>query len=749
MGNKVELLSPAGSPEGLYGALRAGADAVYLGGERFGARAFADNFTTEELVAGIRYAHLFGRKIYLTVNTLMKEPEIAELCDYVRPFYEAGLDGAIVQDLGALAVLRSRFPGLELHASTQMTITGSRGAEWIRRQGVCRVVPARELSLEELRRIKADTGVELETFIHGAMCYCYSGQCLFSSVLGGRSGNRGRCAQPCRLPYRVAHGRAATPECYPLSLKDLCTIGRLPELIEAGIDSFKIEGRMKKPEYTAGVTAIYRKYVDLYYKLKAEGSGLGTPGFAWKIAERDMTALKSLYIRSKLQDGYYFRRNGREMVTLGDPAYSGSDEALLQRVRDQFLTGNHTKHPVTVTAAFEVGAPAAAELTARIDGQTLTARVAGETVEAALRQPITAEQAGRQLAKLGETALEAEHMTVAVSENAFYPLKEINELRRRAAAALEARIAEHYGLPLHRTAEAPERTAAETLPARRQPSDEAFAVSVSTSEQLDAVRDFLRRGDGDTQISRIYLEAELAEELADQIGEWQTDTELVLSLPRIIRRGDERFLERLMALAGTETDGARIFTGIQVRNIDGLGLLRAAHYGEAAGERIYADASFYLWNTEALGTVGALDGFCLPIELKAGEQRALIARTGVPCEKLFYGRVPMMVTANCAALTTDSCRKGSGDQYFLIDRYKKQFPVVRNCKHCYNVIYNSLPLSLHRERSKWAGQAVLRLDFTVEDARETAEVLRFYAGGCEGDFPLGAYTAGHEKKGVQ
>ena len=263
---RVELLAPAGNYESFLGAICAGADAVYLGGEKFGARAYADNFSEEEICRAVSYAHVFGRKVYLTVNTLMKESELEELIPYLEPFYLAGLDGVIVQDIGALLAIKEAFPGLELHASTQMSITGSYGAGMLKELGVVRVVPARELSLSEIESLGRETGLEIEAFIHGAMCYCYSGQCLFSSILGGRSGNRGRCAQPCRLPYRIGGDGKPGTEQYPLSLKDMCTISFLPKLIEAGISSFKIEGRMKKPEYAAGVTAIYRKYIDLYYE---------------------------------------------------------------------------------------------------------------------------------------------------------------------------------------------------------------------------------------------------------------------------------------------------------------------------------------------------------------------------------------------------------------------------------------------------------------------------------------------------
>ena len=276
---KVELLAPAGNYESFLGAVHAGADAVYLGGARFGARAYADNFTEEEVCRAIRYAHIYGRKVYLTVNTLVKEREFHDIYQYLLPFYEEGLDGVIVQDLGVFQAVGEWFPALARHVSTQMAVTGFRGAEYLRALGAERIVPARELSLAEIKEIKKRTDIEIETFIHGAVCYCYSGQCLFSSVIGARSGNRGRCAQPCRLPYRTPDGsskeeplwksrlgRSNGKHIYPLSLKDMCTVELLGELIEAGIDSFKIEGRMKSPEYAAGVTGIYRKYIDRYYE---------------------------------------------------------------------------------------------------------------------------------------------------------------------------------------------------------------------------------------------------------------------------------------------------------------------------------------------------------------------------------------------------------------------------------------------------------------------------------------------------
>ncbi len=274
MRHATELLAPAGSYDSLKAAVSAGADAVYLGGSRFGARAYADNFSEDELCRAIRYAHLHSCNLYLTVNTLLKDQELEELGTYLRPYYETGLDGVIVQDLGVVSYIRDYFPELPVHASTQMTILGAGGAAFLKELGVTRIVTARELSLEEIREIHETVDIEIESFIHGALCYCYSGQCLFSSMLGGRSGNRGRCAQPCRLPYQVKAGGKvlnSSEEAYLLSPKDMCTIELLPKILEAGVCSLKIEGRMKRPEYTAGVVRIYRKYLDRYLEYGREG----------------------------------------------------------------------------------------------------------------------------------------------------------------------------------------------------------------------------------------------------------------------------------------------------------------------------------------------------------------------------------------------------------------------------------------------------------------------------------------------
>ena len=764
MSRRVELLAPAGNPEGFYGAIHAGADAVYLGGKRFGARAYADNFTEEELIACIRYAHIWGRKVYLTVNTLVKEAEFEELRPYLQPLYETGLDGVIVQDIGVLCFIREHFPDMELHVSTQMTLTGKYGSRLLKEMGAVRIVPARELSLAEIRELKREPGLEVETFVHGAMCYCYSGQCLFSSILGGRSGNRGRCAQPCRLPYQVEQSGKTTDTCYPLSLKDMCTIEYIPDLIEAGIDSFKIEGRMKKPEYTAGVTAIYREYIDRFYAGKSR-----------RVEWEDLQALSRLYIRSERHNGYYFKHNGRDMVTLDSPSY-GSDggEELLEQIRKYFLT-DRPRMDIDLEADFSVGKPARLSFVfSSAQGDALRVTVEGDPVLPAVNQPVTEENISRQLGKLGDTSFQIKSMQIHLEDNVFYPLGAINELRRQAVTKLEDALILRNQLPLHRQTDVtdtdanPVRTAMATLETESDKSNDfdssdiRYHVCLRTEEQLTALIETAYGEPVPPEL--VYLDADLVYDafalrdgaLESRIRQLERcGSHMAIALPPILRSRDEKFLEMLWKIYTRHSD---LFFGFLARSMDGLGFLWEMirdHAFDEMGEAVvppavYTDAGLYIWNWESLRFLSGINGFCLPYELKAAEQWKVLAGSDIPCEKIVYGRIPLMLTANCITNTTGECEKGQGEAVsFLIDRYKKRFPVVRDCRHCINIIYNSLPLSLHGELEKWTGKVDFRLDFTVEDGEETACVLQYFMSRAKGDPPFGEYTTGHEKRGAE
>lgn len=846
----IELLAPAGGREAFYGAVHAGADAVYLGGEKFGARAYADNFTTEELLECIRYGHIHGCRSYLTVNTLMKEPELAEMTEALTPLYQAGLDGVIVQDIGALQVIRQHFPQLELHASTQMTITGPAGAALQKDLGVTRVVPARELSLQEIKQLKAESGMEVEAFIHGAMCYCYSGTCLLSSILGGRSGNRGRCAQPCRLSYGTDSPGASVhrKEYYPLSLKDMCTIEHLPELLESGIDSFKIEGRMKKPEYAAGVTAIYRKYIDRY---------LAHPTEPFTVEKRDLDALSGLYIRSQRQDGYYFRQNGREMVTLGSPSYSGSDEEYLRQIRQKYIE-EKKRIEIWMRAIFVCGEEA------RICMGTEECRVevSGSLVEPAQNRPVLEADIRRQLQKLGDSCFALGRLEIQTDEKGFYSLKEINALRREAVRRLEDQIIAGYGLTVRRR---PESTlpsqlgildvahhnanlcdiaekvsnmrtgdclTAENMMSRYGAGNEEttpkymaaekvcsgcgrLRVHISTVEQLlhladhiPAVQDGGKGQEKGLAVERLYVESYLLLDVQTNIqlsdkaeagcGKIRRAFDILgakgialwIALPYILRHKDEKIMDQALELYRQ----GRI-QGFLVRNLEEYGWLkrrgdvvlqsavRETVSGEAYSQehlpwRIQLDHTVYVWNSRAAAFwLKENCGLTCPLELNGREWRQLVDQIcrekvdNVPerfvPEKLIYGRIPVMVTANCIAKTAGKCLRGQTDraegiraeatraetvraEAALTDRYQKQFPVELRCDVCMNVIYNSVPLSLHREWER-CDNVYKRLSFTTESGAEMGRILRFFAdfaGTGQQKPPFEDYTTGHEKRGV-
>lgn len=762
MNKRVELLSPAGNYEAFLGAINAGADAVYLGGERFGARAYADNFDTEQIVRALHVAHFYGKKIYLTVNTLLKERELAELSAYLAPFWEAGLDGVIVQDFGVFRHIREQFPGLPLHVSTQMTVTGVRGAAFLKEQGARRIVPARELSLEEVRKIKEEACVEVECFIHGAMCYCYSGQCLFSSILGGRSGNRGRCAQPCRLPYEIYEGeKRLSGSGYPLSLKDMCTLEYLPKLLEAGIDSFKIEGRMKRPEYAAGVTAIYRKYIDLYGKEGAEG---------YQVDPADMDKLRRLYIRSEIQTGYYERHNGKEMITLATPGYSGSDEAFLAQIRKTYL-GEPDKMQVRMRAVVKAGEPLGLRITT-VDKAEASIEVLGEVVQQAKNAPLTEETVRKQLQKTGESLVHVSSCEVILEGKGFVPVKALNELRRAAVDSFERTMAvvrrndrpsqsmEEMGETGKASGWAEESTAQEAeYPAqnvtlgRDKPGTQtelpATDCLVSSLEQLRAVMEWGR-------CRRVYVESDLLLSQREEIllllrrEAPENGMEWYLALPYVLRERDKAWMERLTAcLSEKET----LFSGVLVRNLEELGMVRSwmRERPEVFGAyAVVPDAGVYCFNAAAVSFLSEfMKEITVPYELNAKEAAHLVRAAreqDVPANLIVYGRIPMMVTANCLRKTAGQCREDgkARRQFFLKDRQGAIFPVEINCDHCYNVLYNSVPYSLHgakKERDR-IGAAAFRYDFTIETGEQCRRIL-------EGEFPFQDYTAGHCKRGVE
>lgn len=722
-----ELLAPAGSFEIFKAVIAAGADAVYVGGSMFGARAYADNFSTDELLMAIDYAHLYSRKIYLTVNTLLKNSEIKQLFDYLLPYYERGLDAVLVQDLGVFQFIKDNFPGLPIHTSTQMTVTSAEDAEFLKSLGAERIVLARELSLSEMRQIHDKTGMELEAFVHGAHCYSYSGQCLFSSILGGRSGNRGRCAQPCRLPYTLSDKSQTLHESYVLSLKDLCGISDLNKLYNAGVYSLKIEGRMKQLAYAAGVVSVYRKYIDKF---------LEHPDAGYQISENDKKTLFHLGNRCGFTNGYYHQKPGKDMVTFEKPSYEKTNESLQKRIEETYR--DCSKIEVDAKICLQKKQPAFLELGV---GQTNVC-VNGMSVMEAKTNPLAEEAVRRRITKTGDTPFCIRNLDVKLDEGVFLPNSALNQIRRDAFGKLEHQLLKQYYRE-HNTAD-------EIIP-------NPYSGITSAHKQINRIiclteeRSLLPQILNRTFVTTVCLDYGAYNGL--QISALSEDTaavkkagkEVWFAMPRIFRqRTAEQFDTAVNELKQLSFDGFLVRTYGQIRYLK-------RHFPSAV---LVADHNLYTYNdisVQAFEECGLYN--TVPLELNKKE---IFHRKNCASEMIIYGRYPLMTSAQCVHSSTGSCDKTSGTCY-LKDRHHMEFPVKNYCGACYNVIYNSLPAMLFSslDELKKAGISDFRLDFTVEDNRQTEEILSLFQEFSEGkrqEYPKyfrNHYTNGHYKRGVE
>lgn len=715
MNRDVEILAPAGSMECLRAAVAAGADAIYLGGTKFGARAYAQNLSEEDLVQAIEYVHIHGRKIYMTVNTLLKDRELNELYAYLLPYYKAGLDGVIVQDIGAVKFIGEHFPEMPVHASTQMTITNTLGAEFLKRYGITRVVPARELSLKEIRDMKKQTGLEMECFVHGALCYCYSGQCLLSSMIGGRSGNRGQCAQPCRLPYQ-AEGKKPVDL---MSLKDLCTIDILPELIDAGIDSFKIEGRMKQPEYVYTVVKMYRKYADQYLKLQKEGKGKSS----YHVSEADKKELLATYQRRGYCEGYYYQHNGKDMVSLKRPK-NGRDGSAEEKPWQDIKVQEKINGILTLSVGNRV------KLT--VSCGDVTAECIGQEVQAAQKQPLDPARIEKQMRKTGNTEFTFDNLEIRIEGNVFLPMQALNELRREGIEKLTEQIQMQYrreeaGCGM-KTETAGFHSDADGVTESAGKKECCISASVQNKAQLDTAVN--------SKIRYIYLEEDVEFEREDGV-------QYFLAMPYIFRENTIKRYEKMY------TEIEKKYDGILVRNWESYAWLKRHEYQK----EIRSDYNLYIFNRktkEELRRLG-IDRGTASVELNDRE----LARLGIE-EQAFiaYGYQPVMISAGCIQKTSASC-DGKGGVLSISDRYQKKFAVRRYCKDCYNVMYNSAPLFLadKAEEVHALAPAELRLDFTTESSGQVKEICHAYTlafeKGCKTEPPMQDYTRGHFKRGVK
>lgn len=759
MMKKIEILAPGGSKEAIYAAVYSGADAVYTGTDRFSARAFADNPTVEELCGILDVAHLQDKKIYLTVNTLLTEDELeGSLYAQIAPLYEAGLDAVIVQDLGVMDFIRENFPGLDIHASTQMTIVSGAGADQWKPYGVTRVVPARELSIDEIASMRKQTDLELEVFVHGALCYCYSGQCQMSQVIGGRSGNRGMCAQPCRLPYTV-NGRDGG---YILSPKDMCTLGRVGELIEAGADSFKIEGRMKKPAYAAFTSYLYRLYADAYLA--------GVPKTDAEV-RRDVRRLADIYNRGGFCQGYLFEpskkhmidtsRNGHFGVCVGevvnvtgraveyrlterthaqdvlefrDPrgqavyeytvkegadvssfvtaryrkgsalrvgqkVYRTRNNKLLQQISDLIEDGKkNSQRKIKGSFTAECGRPVTFSLAFR----EFICEVSGACAERAEGRPVSAEDIKKRLNKTGSSEFAFETLDVHVPDGVFIPLGSIAALRREGFERLRACICNGF----HRIKEERTEKKGNGQPAKRKrlsPKEESphadfTLIRVTDLEQIRAVRSC---ADVTAARARFHLKLDgFALDMWEHISKETGDLSYYISLPAVLReKNTERFLtwwERY----GTELAAGNC-AGVVVHSMDALPVL--SRMSGTGDWEILAGEGLYVWNrrTERVYRDFGISGNIY----------------------MAYGRTAVMMTEGCVKRELGGCRLAEWDQSqnTICTPKNDEFLVVNYCHYCYNEIYEKMP-SWH-EPSGRQRQDIPEIAFSFEDASEVRKVL--------------------------
>lgn len=708
MRNKdFELLAPAGSLEILKGVIESGADAVYVGGSMFGARAYANNFTEEELLEAIDFAHLRGVKVYLTVNTLIKNSEFSKLYDYLLPYYKRGLDAVIVQDIGVVKAIHEYFPSMEIHTSTQMTVTGADGVRFLSQFGVTRVVMAREVSLAEMKCIHEETGMELEAFVHGALCYSYSGQCLFSSILGGRSGNRGRCAQPCRLPYTVEGKKDE----YILSLKDMCGIKALDKLHDAGVYSLKIEGRMKQLEYACGVVKYYRSYID---SMKP-------------VTDADYDRIKALGNRCGFTDRYYFDHNGSDMVTYVKPNFVSNAAEPLPEKRKLSIEGE---------LVLREGEPGS--LTVKRGDVTYKASI--EPVSAALKAPLDKKAAIDRINKTGDTDFEFSHIKAQIGENVFVPNGAINKLRRDAISGLCDKLLKKYYRDDARYADISSMC---ELPEHVVKSDAAHEDGAVNAKDYTAICSCMTRAQLDTLISYdcfdvFYLDFDmydrntLIQQFADDVKcLTKRNKKLYLMLPTIFRADSSDYFVSI----AKELDKVS-FEGFVVKNYEELYLTENLF----TGKNVILDHNMYTFNDVSKSAFfeHGVSGDTVPLELNS---REIMHRNNIGSQMIVYGYYPLMTTANCVHKNTKGCDKKQ-KLIYLKDRYNKSFAVCNNCKECYNTIYNSLPTMLTKNISKLKEEGIrsFRYSFTIETPKQIKAVM---------DDKVAEYTNGHYKRGVE
>ena len=674
----MELLSPAGGFDSLIAAVQTGADAVYMGFGAFNARRSAKNFTDEEFASAVSYCHLRGVRVFLTLNTLLTDRELVQAADALKKACAMGVDAILVQDWGLLTLAREVVPDVPLHASTQMSLFTLGGANEAAALGMERVVLARELNRDEVREICAGCPAEIEIFIHGALCMCYSGQCEMSAVVGERSGNRGACAQPCRLPYGV-NGPCRSG--HPLSLKDANLSAYLGEMAEMGVACLKLEGRMKRPEYVAVITGIYRRLLDEKRRPTAE----------------EARQLEQAFSRSGFTDGYWLGKKVPQMFGTR-PENTPEPKELFAEARAQYENGRENrKIPVNLRLTVRRGEPVRLGGACAVHGGAAFAMGTGAVPEEARNRAVTAEELRQRLSKTGGTVFTADRVEIELDEGLMVPASVINGLRRKLLNELAAR---REDIPPRRVLEAA------ALPdAPEPPKQMRFTCSVLKAEQVTAA--LLAE-----KPAIVYVPIEELERL-DAGLDWG-ETELCTVLPRIFRTADEPVLRQLLA---RHPEAAAVAVGNlgHLPMVRGLGRTLRGDFGL----NIFNSRALLFWREQGLSSATA------SFELRWQQVRDL--NKHLPCEAIVYGRLPLMVMENCVTRCNVGCTHGAGS--VLTDRTGAQFPVT--CGYgCRCEIQNSRTLFLaDKPEMHRCGLTYGRLRFTTETPEQCAAVLRRYKDG--------------------
>ena len=674
----MELLSPAGGYDALVAAVQSGADAVYMGFGAFNARRSAKNFTDEDFASAVRYCHLRGVRVFLTLNTLVTDRELPQAAEALRNASRMGVDAVLVQDWGLLTLAREIVPDLPIHASTQMSLFTLGGANEAAALGMERVVLARELCRDDIAEICKGCGAEIEIFGHGALCMCYSGQCEMSAVLGQRSGNRGACAQPCRLPYGV---NAPCRNGYPLSLKDANLSACLQDMERIGVDCLKIEGRMKRPEYVAVVTGIYRRLLDERRQpTAAEGA-----------------ALEQAFSRSGFTDGYWRGKKGKAMFGTR-PENAPEPKELFAKAREVYENGRENrKIPVILHLIVRRSEPVRLGGSCAIHGGVTIAIAQGDAPEESRNRAVTAEELRQRLSKTGGTVFTADSVEIELDEGLMVSASVINGLRREVLDELAARredIPARRELPASPLPDAPE-----------PPQEMAFTVSVSRACQVTA--ELLAE-----KPAIVYVPAEELDGL-EPTG-LHGETELCAVLPRVFRTADEQPL-RAMLERHPEV------TSVAIGNLGHLPIVRGLDRTLRGdfGLNVYNSRAVKFWQDRGLSSV------TVSFELRWQQVRDLAKYAD--CEGIVYGRLPLMITENCVTKNNVGCAHGAGS--VLTDRTGAQFPV--QCAYgCRCEIENGKVLVLADKPEVFrCGLRYGRLRFTTESPEACAAILRAHKAG--------------------